>query len=81
MVEVFITDVKSENLSKEILQFLKIEYPNLNINFDLEDFNQPYPCGHSILRFEGKFINTNAISLQLKAKGIKCKLLEDKICV
>ncbi|MEP2057717.1 MAG: hypothetical protein ABJJ05_07920 [Maribacter litoralis] len=80
MVEVFMTNVKSEILSIEILQFLKIQYPHLKINFDLEDFNKSYPCGHSILRCEGELVDTNAIVLQLKNKGIKCKLLEDKIC-
>ena len=81
MVEVFITNVKSEILSKEILQFLENKYPNLKFNFDLEDFNELYPCGHSILRIEGETINTNSISKQLKSKAIECELLEDKICV
>tara|TARA_R110002049_G_scaffold93815_6_gene231590 strand:- start:1555 stop:1827 length:273 start_codon:yes stop_codon:yes gene_type:complete len=81
MVEVFITNIKSEIFSKKIQQFLEREYPNLKINFDLEDFNEPYPCGHSILRIEGKLIDTNCISQQLKTKGIECELLIDKICI
>ena len=81
MVEVFMTNVKSEILSTEILQLLENEYPQLKINFDLDDFNKPYPCGHSILRVEGKLIDTNSINQQLKSKGIECKLLEDKICM
>ncbi|AIZ43398.1 hypothetical protein M666_18685 [Cellulophaga baltica 18] len=80
MVDVVITNVKSECHSEEILQFLKNEYPTLKINFDLEDFNKPYPCGHSILRIEGELINTNTIVHELKSKGIECDLLEDKIC-
>ncbi len=80
MVDVVITNVKSECHSEEILQFLKNEYPTLKINFDLEDFNKPYPCGHSILRIEGDLINTNTIVQELKSKGIECDLLEDKIC-
>ena len=75
------TNIKTEILSIEILQFLESEYPQSKINFDLEDFNKPYPCGHSILRIEGKFIDTNSITRQLKNKGIECELLEDKICV
>lgn len=75
------TNVKSEILSTEILQSLESEFQQLKINFDLEDFNKPYPCGHSILRIEGKFIDTNSITRQLKSKGIECELLEDKICV
>ncbi|MDL5514026.1 hypothetical protein QSE00_19580 [Arenibacter sp. M-2] len=81
MVEVFMTNVKSEILSIEILQFLENEYPEVKSNFDLEDFNKPYPCGHSILRIEGKVIDINSITIQLKRKGIECELLEDKICV
>lgn len=81
MVEVFITNVKSECLSKEILQLLENEYPKLESNFDLEDFNKPYPCGHSILRIEGKIINIKSIFKRLKSKGIECELLEDKICL
>tara|TARA_R110002012_G_scaffold309579_2_gene516649 strand:+ start:4984 stop:5256 length:273 start_codon:yes stop_codon:yes gene_type:complete len=80
MVEVFMTNVKSEISSKELLLLLEIEYPQLKINFDLEDFNRPYPCGHSILRIEGESIDTIAIERQLKNKSIECKLLEDKIC-
>ena len=81
MVEVLITNVKSEILSTEILQFLEKEYPQLKFNFDLEDFNKPYPCGHSILRIEGKIIDTYSITQQLKSKKIECELLVAKICV
>ncbi|MHA7944904.1 hypothetical protein ACJOV8_017655 [Formosa sp. 3Alg 14/1] len=81
MVEVFITNVKSECHSEDILQFLEHSYPTLKIDFDLEDFNKPYPCGHSILRIEGELIDTITIVQQLKSKGIECDVLEDKICV
>ncbi|WP_303508704.1 hypothetical protein [Tenacibaculum sp. 1_MG-2023] len=81
MVEVFITNVKSVCLSQEILKLLEKSFPTLKINFDLEDFNKPYPCGHSILRIEGKVIDTNLITQQLRSKGIKCELLEDKTCM
>ncbi|WP_405381936.1 hypothetical protein [Maribacter sp. LLG6340-A2] len=80
MVEVLITNVKSEILATEILEFLENKHPNLRMNFDLEDFNKPYPCGHSILRIEGKSIAIHTIELQLKSKGIKCRVLEDTIC-
>lgn len=75
------TNIRSETLSKEILRYLESHYPNLKINFDLEDFDKPYPCGHSILRIEGESINTNSISSRLRSKGIECELLEDKPCV
>ena len=80
MVEVFMTNIQSEILSKEILMLLEGNYPSLEINFDLEDFNKPYPCGHSILRIEGTFINSDSIIQLLKSKGIECGILEDKIC-
>ena len=81
MVVVFMTNVKLEIQSLEILQILKRTYPQLKFNFDLEDFNKPYPCGHSILRIEGNVVDTNSIVQQLKSEGIECGLLEDKICV
>jgi len=74
MVEVFITNVKSEILSIEILQFLEKEYPQIEFIFDLEDFNKPYPCGHSILRIEGKVIDTNSITQQLRSPFVKSKM-------
>jgi len=80
MVEIFITNIKSENRSREILQFLESKFPNLNINFDLEDFNKPYPCGHSILRTEGELIDSKLIPEALKLKGIKSEIYGDHIC-
>ncbi|MEO9571932.1 MAG: hypothetical protein ABJH82_07000 [Polaribacter sp.] len=80
MVEVFITNVKSACLSQEVLQLLEKNFPTLKINFDLEDFNKPYPCGHSILRIEGKVIDVASITQHLKSKGVACELLIDKIC-
>jgi len=80
MVEIFITNIKSENRSREILQFLESKFPNLHINFDLEDFNKPYPCGHSILRTEGELIDSNLIPEALKLKGIKSEIYRDHIC-
>ena len=66
MVEVFMTNIQSEILSKEILMLLEGNYPSLEINFDLEDYNKPYPCGHSILRIEGTFINSDSIIFIIK---------------
>lgn len=81
MVEVLITNVKSETLSNEILNLLKLKHPLLKINFDLEDFNKPYPCGHSVLRIEGDFIDTNLITKFLQGIGVECDLLEERACV
>lgn len=81
MIEVLMTNVKSEILSIEIVQFLEREHPQLRFDFDLEDFNQPYPCGHSILRIEGNVIDIHLIIQQVKSKGMECDFLVDKMCV
>ncbi len=81
MVDVLITNIKLESIATEMLHFLEGAHPQLKFNFDLEDFDKPYPCDHSILRIEGSFIDTNVIKEQLKNKGFRCGLLEDKICV
>ena len=81
MIEILITNVKTEISSNKILQHLENEYPHLLFNFDLEDFNKPYPCGHSILRVEGDFINLGKIISELKNSGFKCEIFHDKICV
>ncbi|MBQ4914241.1 hypothetical protein J8L85_07325 [Maribacter sp. MMG018] len=80
MVEVFITDIRLESDANKVLASLKKDHPDLEVNFDLEDFNAPYPCGHSVLRMEGSFIDTYSVLRQLKSEGIKCQILEDKIC-
>lgn len=80
MIEVFITDIRLESDANKVLASLKKDHPDLEVNFDLEDFNVPYPCGHSILRTEGGCIDTTAILQQLRSKGIKCEILEDKTC-
>ena len=81
MIEVFITNVKTKRLAKKVLKFLESQFPLLNINFDLEDFNKPYPCGHSILRVEGDLIDIDSILNQLEKQQIKSELLTDDICV
>lgn len=80
MVAVFITDVKSESLSHEILRGLEREYPQTSFHFDLEDFKKPYPCGHSILRMEAEQINTDSLTQHLTTKGVRCEFLKDTIC-
>ncbi|WP_020529274.1 hypothetical protein [Flexithrix dorotheae] len=80
MVEVFITNIKLENQAIAVLESLESDFPDLLINFDLEDFQAPYPCGHSILRVEGKSINPQSIINCLRLKGFECEVLVDKIC-
>lgn len=80
MVEVFITDITSETRSSQILQALHRSFPEVKMNFDLENVNQPFPCGHSILRVEGNEIDPESIQQFLKNESVLSEILEDKIC-
>ncbi|SNZ00415.1 hypothetical protein SAMN06265377_2239 [Flagellimonas pacifica] len=79
MVEVFITNVKEPKQAEETLKVLEHTLPKFKINFDLEDFEKPYPCGHSILRIEGSSINNKKIIQIIQNEGFKCEILEDKL--
>jgi len=80
MIEVFFTNVQTEVESTELLEVLRKRNPSLKSNFDLEDFNKPFPCGHSILRVVGKTFDPSSIIQLLHSKGYKCQVLEDKVC-
>lgn len=80
MVEVLITNERTETFSNKILKILVDKFPSLKFNFDLEDFNETYPCGHSVLRVEGNLIKINSIIKIVKSYNIECQLLEDRIC-
>ncbi|GAB5566153.1 MAG: hypothetical protein Wins2KO_32160 [Winogradskyella sp.] len=73
MVEVFITNIKEPVQSEKILTVLKKKFPELKINFDLDD------C-HKILRVEGFEINHESIISLITNSGYKCTILEDKVC-
>ena len=80
MVEVFITDIKNSIQSEKILNTIQSENVELKINFDLNETNFHFPCGHSILRVEGDKINSDKILDSVRKQGFKCEILEDKIC-
>jgi hypothetical protein len=80
MVEVFITDIESELQAINVVSIIKIENIALKINFDLNETDLSYPCGHTILRVEGSKINSENILNSVKNQGFKCEILEDKIC-
>ncbi|MBK8603962.1 MAG: hypothetical protein IPN87_13160 [Saprospiraceae bacterium] len=47
MVEIFKTNVKKKKRSEKVVSLLSMKYPDLKINFDLEDCDK-------ILRIEGE---------------------------
>lgn len=69
MVEVFITNVESSEKAKDVIQEFEIEFPEYEVNFDLEDRDK-------ILRIESGNINTEKIVEILNRKNVECKILE-----
>lgn len=80
MVEVFITDIQNKVQAERTLNSIQDENADLKINFDLNETNLPFPCGHTILRVEGNKINSFKIMESIRKKGFNCEILEDKIC-
>ncbi|SEH97007.1 hypothetical protein SAMN02927937_02459 [Paenimyroides aquimaris] len=80
MIEVFTTNIQSEIQAIRVLEILEKNFHELKINFDLNETNLPYPCGHTILRIEGKVINTEKVLSIVNKSGFRCDILEDKIC-
>ncbi len=80
MTEIFITNVQNEVQTKNILDFFKIVNPELKITLDLNETENSYPCGHTIIRVEGDKINAKSIVNMAKRLGYNCDILEDKIC-
>lgn len=69
MVEVFITNVQSEEKANSILHELEVLFPDYVVNFDLEDHDK-------ILRVESKNINTEHVIEMLNKKNINCEILK-----
>ena len=65
MVKVFKTDIQCSKRANHILGFLAEVYPNLEINFDLEDCD-------NILRIEGDSINPDEITNKIEIFGYLC---------
>lgn len=81
MIEVFITDIKNECDIKSVLKPLAFHFPNLKINFDLNETKMPFPCGHTILRVESATIYPEKIISLVQKSGFQCEVLEDKISI
>lgn len=80
MIGVFLADIENKRQAKTISKIVKHHFPALSFNIDLKDSNLPFPCGHSIIRVEGDKISSLEIISLIQTHGIKCDILEDKIC-
>lgn len=80
MIEVFTTDIQTKVQANKILNIIQIENTDLKINFDLNETELPFPCGHTISRIEGTKINSDKILATVQNQGFKCEILEDKVC-
>jgi tRNA G26 N,N-dimethylase Trm1 len=68
VIEVFKTDVRTKKQANKILTQLLIQYPEAQINFDLNDCDK-------ILRVDAVKIFVDEIIEQLKQVGFKCEVL------
>lgn len=80
MTEVFITNIENQNQADKVAKTIRSNYSDLKINTDLNETELSFPCGHTILRIEGENFNSDEIINLINALGIKCQILEDKIC-
>jgi len=80
MIEVFITDIQTKAQADRVLNKIKTETADLKINYDLNEKDLSFPCGHTILRIEGDVINSDATIAIVNEQGFKCEILEYKIC-
>lgn len=80
MVEVFITNITEKAAVNSLKKLLKEEFTNLLINFDMDETGLPYPCGHTVLRVEGKNIDVKKIISTLQKQGILSEIMKDEIC-
>jgi hypothetical protein len=80
MVEVFMTNIREPFQAKKVLSVLKSGFPELKLNFDLDDSARSYPCGHTILRAEGSSIHAGSIIKAVEKAGFTSAILADKIC-
>ncbi|MBL7711257.1 MAG: hypothetical protein JNL13_02280 [Chitinophagaceae bacterium] len=81
MVVVLMSDIRKADEANSILEALRLRFPNLKFNFDLDDYAaKPFPCGHSVLRAEGAHIESAKIISLVAHAGFQCRELEDKVC-
>jgi len=81
MVAVLMTDIRETDVVTSTLEALRLTFPALKFNFDLDDYvEKPFPCGHSVLRAEGAHIESVEIISLVTHAGFQCRELEDKVC-
>ncbi|MAU72527.1 MAG: hypothetical protein CML04_10555 [Pseudozobellia sp.] len=80
MIEVFITNLTNEFEAKKVFNLLTEAFPNLKVDYDFDETGLPYPCGHTIIRVEGSYINAADIMKSIRQLGFQCEILEDIIC-
>jgi hypothetical protein len=69
MVEVFKTNVQTKKLADKLLTQLFILFPNIKINFYLEDSDK-------ILRIQARKTVVNQIIEQVNQSGFLCEILQ-----
>ncbi|NVN19814.1 hypothetical protein GUA46_15850 [Muricauda sp. HICW] len=79
MIEVFITDIPNKTQADRVSSRILLENTDLKVNFDFNETEVAFPCGHTILRMED-VVNSDEIIAIVKESGFKCEVLEDKIC-
>ena len=80
MVEVFITDIQNPKHAERVITTIQQENALFKIDFDLNETELSFPCGHTIIRVEGHSINSDKIIAIVKNQGFNCEILEDKVC-
>lgn len=80
MIEIFTTDINNELKTVSVCKTLRQKFSGLKINFDSDETGLPYPCGHTILRVEGKIVPVQEIMQKIQELGFQCEILTDKIC-
>jgi hypothetical protein len=70
MVEVFKTNIQTIDDSKSVLGILSKRFPELNVNFDLDDCD-------NILRVEGENLIVGQIPQLVNMSGFQCEVLPD----
>lgn len=81
MTEIFITNIQNKVQANKILNSIKAENPELKVNFDLNETEKAYPCGHTVFRVEGDKINPESILARVHNSGYSCEILQDKVCI
>jgi hypothetical protein len=80
MTEVFITSIRNREQAGNLQKLLAARFPELRINVDPGNTVLSFPCGHSILRVEGRFVYPSEIIQAVNQSGLRCEVLQDKIC-